>query len=235
MKRLIYIILLAVSFTASNSFSQNKNSFSMQTGILNHFYDAPTVLINSDVKFNGKIKSYLNSKLIKSVGIKYERKINYKHSISLSVNNFTGGYAKLSQIKESTILPEITYRKWFFISTQYHYTFYKSEKINLMFGGGINYRKGYEEIFISIFPVWGGVFYEPYYEYIGKEDIGVTLDIGIKYNFWKNFFLHSKIDIQYYFYNKYKVENKFYQEKYWYFKPTKNLNHTFTIGIGIDF
>lgn len=241
MKSLINIVLLAISFTASHSFSQKKNSISLQTGLFNVFYDTPTIVFNSNVKFNGKLRVYSYSKFIKSVGVKYERKINDKHSISLSVNNFIGFYEKVSNESPemSKFLSKIDYRKWFFISTQYHYSFFQSKKINLTFGGGLIYRKGYEAINFgkspfAIFPD-GEIAYETHVEFLGKEDFGTRLDFGIKYNFWKNFFLHSEIDMQYYFYNKFKSENEKFNEKYNVFVPTKNINHTFTIGLGINF
>jgi len=239
MRIITHIALLVVTIVAtSNVFSQKKNSFAIQTGLLNYFYDINPILINTiHIEKGKKLEQILPGMLIKSIGLTYTREINEKSNISLKISKFRGSYFK--NTKSIFQAPVIASRWWYFGSIEYNRLMVDYKKVDFFYGGGVTYRFGYERILTNKFPFYtinNQVFYESHYEYFRGHYLGLVSNINVKYNFWKNLFLYSKLDLQYYFYKSFQDKLDVFTEEYnGKYKPTKNINNTLTIGFGIDF
>ncbi len=239
----ILIIVSVVNLTSTISFSQKKNSISYQSGILNHFYDEKPILMNTiSLKYVRKISDFTEDVLIKSRSIKYTRVLNQKSNLSLTGGFFKGEKTKIG-ISHNKYAPDILWRKWYFVSLEYNRILFKKKKFELFYGGGVNYRNGTEGYLIFSSPMFiidgQGAAFENKYSFARTESIGAVLNLNLKYHFWRNFYLSSKLDAQFYFYKFVRARNEFNEllskHPHRDIKATKKINHTLTIGVGIDF
>ena len=249
------VILLVVFFTTNGAFTQSteqpfkerlgkilftkQNSLTYQNGIINYFYDKDPVIINiSEIKNIPSPLRLANDILIKSRGINYTRNLNDKSNITIVGSRFQGGYASNSRSNDNSLFPLVTYRTWYFVGLEYNRLFIEKSKFKLFYGGGLNYRKGFE--YYKVLSIQGGgSFGESIGEGVRLQNIGATLNLNMRYSFWKRFFFFSKIDIQGYFQQADVVTQDFKElNDRWQtreFKPSSRINHTLTIGIGVDF
>ncbi|MFK8039424.1 MAG: hypothetical protein AB8B74_14115 [Crocinitomicaceae bacterium] len=238
MSKSIRLLLLLIALSASSSVSaQKKNSFSYQIGILNHFYDENPVLFHADhIQYVTKIKHVATKLLIRSRGFSYTRALNNKSNISIIGAKFNGDYT----ITSTPLRANVIKRNWSFGTIEYNRKAIDKNRFQLFYGGGLTYRKGFEGYFIDIDAASGvGLVHSGFAESVTTASLGTTLNTNLKYTFWKNFFLYSKLDLQYYFYKSQlakqefaDLQNKFGKSE---FVPLKRVNNTFTIGIGMDF
>lgn len=222
--------------------AQKKNSVVLQTGILNHFYDENPILMNTSYINQGQytFRGFLSSIPIKSLSLRYSRHINVKSTIGVLFGRFKGQYPARYQPSENIKAPDIIRRTWYIFEIDYNRFLINKQKFDLLYGGGIIYRQGFESYHVFSYPAFivnGSVGYESVFEHTGKKDLGVSLNMNLKYNIWKGLFLYSKIDAQLYLYDFAKKEYDEIVEKY----PTREfprtfpINHTLTIGLGYEF
>ena len=232
------LILLMIIFATNISFAQKKNSLTYQNGIINHFYDERPIILNTIyIPYIKRIRDIPNNLLIKSRGLNYSRILNDKVELTLIGAFFRTEYPR-KNLYPSDERSEVIFRKWFLLSIEYNRKIIDKPKLDVFYGGGIIYRRGYEIYRLFKIPL-GPQAYESVNKAVGKEDLGVTLNFNLKYYFKKRFYFYSKIDLQYYFYESKRVRNEFTALKehfpYLNFEKTNNINHTLTIGIGVDF
>jgi hypothetical protein len=217
--------------------SQGKNRFAFQTGLLHEWFD-DTPLINSEKTSYGNAPNnmfggYLND----SWGFMYEREINEKSSISVEymrfeTSFFMGDYAQRVNpfiSKKDVKLFNISYNRKKSINT----------KINLIYGGGLNYLRGTETIFLkNDCNFFGCTSFVPK---IRRGDIGLNIRSGVEYELLDWLTIYTNIDFLGIFYwegqNNFTdlKSNKYLKDNY----NLKNIPSRFDLslrfGVGINF
>lgn len=229
--------LLSVGFTNA----QKKNDVILQMGILNYFYDEHPSLMNTSYINSGQYTfgGFMNSIFIKSIGIKYARMLNSKSNISGEFGYFNGFYPRRSTPPLENG-PVIDTRRWYIYEVSYNRLFISRSKFKLFYGGGLVYRHGFEAYHVLAHEVCcggGGTMYESVFEFTGKRDLGLSLNLNLKCNIWSGLFFYSKIDAQFFLFDFAKNEYQEMTELYstHNFPKTFPINHTLTIGLGYEF
>ncbi len=238
MSKLCNILLLLIALVASSSVSaQKKNSISYHIGILNHFYDENPVLFHADhIQYVNRPRDIATKLLIRSRGLNYTRMLDEKSTLSVTGAFFDADYTRSSVPSQASVIK----RKWYFGTIEYNRKFLSRPKLNLFYGAGLTYRSGFQGYFVDIDAASGvGLVHSGFTESVTTSSLGTVLNAHLKYNFWRSFFLYSKLDTQLYFYKSKVAKRDFIdlQNKYTEraFAPIKIINHTLTIGLGIDF
>ncbi|MFK8045376.1 MAG: hypothetical protein AB8B72_07770 [Crocinitomicaceae bacterium] len=235
-KHTLFIILLA--FVSSSAvFSQTKNNFSYQSGILNHFYDESPVFFNSrSFKNTSQIRGYLNSALIRSRSLNYTRSIGKKSNISLFFGFFRAHFDQGDNFENN---PRITVvnRNWRFFGFEYNQLIISKNRFNFYGGGGMMYKKGYEVYQLNNYGYYWCLTGD--YNYSAVQSLGATVNLNMKFRINNFLFFSTKIDAQYYGLEIEKAKVYFTEMQNEFsgpnFPKTKKLNHTLTLGFGIDF
>lgn len=235
----IFLVLLVTVFVSSKTFAQKKNSLTYQIGILNYFYNEQPIFFNlAEIENMAKIRHFTESVLIKSRGLSYTRSLNDKSNLTILAADFHAFYAKNAITKDNSLYPLITGRSWHFFGLEYNRVMLEKVKFKLFYGGGFTFRNGIEHFKVLQIQTNGG-WGESITETVRVRNIGATLNINMRYDLWKRFFLYSKIDFQGYFHQADIVTQDFKRlNDQWQtreFEPSSRINHTLTIGMGIEF
>ena len=236
------VIFLVAIFATRNVYSQKKNSLTYQSGILNYFYDKDPVLVNKIYLKSVKgIRDFNNNVLSRSRSLNYSRDIGGKSNMSIIGGLFRSEYTRKS-LPEYENTPTVLFRKWYFLSLEFNRLLLSRNKLQLFYGVGLIYRHGFEVYHVNSYPAFnigGSIGYESNFEFISVKSFGTAINLSIKYEFWKRFFLFSKLDTQYYAFTSKTSKDEFKEMENLYasfkFTAPKKVNHTFTIGIGVDF
>ena len=199
----IFIVLLVVTCTTNKIFAQSlserlediffnkKNSLTYQNGILNYFYDERPVIVNlPNLKYVSNPFHFANSVLIKSRGLNYTRRFKNQSNITLVGSHFKGAYSKNGSLKDNSLFPVVTYRIWHFVGLEYNRLLLEKSKLKLFYGAGLNFRKGFEYYKILQITTSGG-WGESFHGGSRVQNIGATLNLNMRYDFWKRFFFHQ--------------------------------------------
>jgi hypothetical protein len=92
--KIIKLVLILGFFAPSILWGQNKNRFSLQTGLMHCFFDGSPVM---NTKYPSKAIKPFNGVLINSVGLSFQRNFSAKSSISIDFMHFFEGYFKTFQ------------------------------------------------------------------------------------------------------------------------------------------
>ncbi len=234
--------LLVVVITTSSGFAQKKNAVTYQVGLLNYFYDSDPIIMNTREFHNVTgIRHFTNYVLSRSQSISYNRMLTKNSSVGINAGFFLTEYIKKSNGAYEQ-LPVVSIRRWHFVALEYNRVALSKTNFRLSYGGGMAYRKGIEIYHLAspkIIGLNGNFRYESVSDRIHKSQAGLTANINLKYTFWKSFFFFSKIDTQYFLYSTKKEQQSFaaLKERYDFLEipSTSKVNHTFTIGIGVEF
>ncbi len=239
LKQIVFVLLVAFSLVTNKTFSQKKNSLVYQNGIVNYFYDNRPVILNVvNLQYINNPLRIPNGFFIKSRGINYTRYLNEKSNVTLFGAFFDGAFVRNGLERDNSLLPLITARRWYLNGLEYNRKLIEKSKLKLFYGAGLNYRKGIEIYKVLQIGSTTG-FGESISEVIRVQHIGASLNLNMRYNFWKRFFFYSKIDFKAYFYqmdavtyNVNELNDKWETRE---FESPKKFIHTLTIGIGVDF
>lgn len=216
------------------------NRICIQTGLFHYFFDNSPILNINYRKFGGKPRPGVFSQLlINSIGIQFNRIINKKSSLSFEIMGFSNTYWKHSQtyplIKALTL-----YRTFATFNVNYSRIKNISKKFDFIYGGGINYRHGYESIIVARHPIafWQGEWvYEILADGSYKRDFGLNSFVGIDYSPLKWLTLYTKVDFMTLVYiNDKKAIKKF--REYYNHVPShfpSRYDLSFRLGLGFNF
>ena len=168
-------------------FGQPKNRISLQTGLMHCFFDG-SPLIN--IRYPQMEVKPFNGVLINSVGLRFERKLKNNYTISADFMNFFEGYTKTF---EEHKVNQVYDRLYNTATVNINRFLSINRTFNFVFGGGLNYRFGQENIIVN-YGYFGGFGYESLAEVAKRSDFGINLLGGIEYSPIKYVTLFSKID-----------------------------------------
>lgn len=244
MKKVITIItVLGVLSTLSTAFCQEKetesfkkNRISVQSGLFHYFFDNAPILNVNYREFNGiKRPGVFNQLLISSVGLRYERALNYKNRVGIEIMSFHNNYWKhLDMDIEGDFFnppePVALGRRFLTINIDYTNIIWSSNKLSFLIGGGLIYRRGSESIIVN-----QGKF-GPLLEGSFKNDIGLNIFSGIEYTPVKWLTIYSKIDLigLVYLHDKESIEKLEYYSKMPGHFPSR-FDLSFKLGLGVNF
>lgn len=195
MIKLTYIIILFGTILAQNIFAQDR-TISVHYDPMHYFffendiYSKRTDTDLSHVPFYNLVP--------KAFGIEYTKGLNEKSRLGIELNYFRNFYNQHYQGKVHS--PVIGYHHWLTLGVNYSREKLLSDKFNFRFGGGVNYRYGWENIIIARIPLtqFGG--FEILSESGLKSDFGINAFGQIDYSFSKKWFVYSKVDFLGFFY-----------------------------------
>ena len=197
MRILTSIVLLGVLCIPSISMAQNKNHIYLQTGLFHCFFDG-SPLINTNY-LNKSIKPF-RGLLINSLGIDYQRDFNSRNSLIVGYKSFREIYYKNTNAYPIN-KPVIGERRFLTVNINYCITNPISDRISLIYGGGVNFRHGSEYIIITR-GIIGYIqndpnqpVYELLIESLNRDDIGLNVFAGVNYSPLKWLTLSTKIDL----------------------------------------
>lgn len=209
----------------------------MQTGLFHNFFDDSPIM-NTDYPNNAK--KPFNGLLINSVGIQYERKIHRNGVLMIGYESFRESYDKHSNMYP--IKEPIVGNRFFSTFRINYYRFIPFKpNLNFIYGGGINFRHGSEEIIITRGVI--GYFnndpnipiYELMVENLIRNDPGLNVFAGIDYTPINWLTLSAKID----FLSSIRINDKDGMEemKEAYDSPQFPTRYdlSFNLGVGFNF
>jgi hypothetical protein len=196
MRILTSILLLGALCAPSFTKAQNKNHIYLETGLLHCFFDGSPLM---NTNYQNKANKPFNGLLINSLGIDYKRDFNSRNSLIIGYRIFWEIYDKNTNaypIHE----PVVGERHFLTVNINYCRTNLISDRISFIYGGGINFRHGFESIIITR-GIIGYIqndpnqpVYELLIENITKNDPGLNAFSGIEYTPLKLLTFSTKVD-----------------------------------------
>lgn len=192
MKWFITILLIVGAIAPTILLAQNKkNRISIQTGLFHSFFDQ-TPIVNSIQNPNKRtINNLFGGILLDSKGFQYQRMINNKSSALIEYMNLSASYEAGKGVTPE-IDPILSSRNIKTINISYLRHIKMTDNLCFNYGGGINYRWGYESIYL--YSYWAGWGWEPRYKGYYRNDFGLNLRTGIEYFPIKWLTLYTNID-----------------------------------------
>ncbi|MDR0802291.1 hypothetical protein [Fluviicola sp.] len=173
MKKYIAILLTMLGISMVNS--QDNNRISLQTGLFHNYFDGSPML-NTNYPERGGVNYVFRGLLYNSVGLQYKRKLNTKNTLGVEYMNYNEFYWNTPHLLSDKYA--VSYRKYRTINITYERNIPLASHFNFMYGGGMNYRNGLEEIHeANSFP-----FSERPYPLRKVSDFGGNLRVGIEYS-----------------------------------------------------
>lgn len=227
--RKVKLILLWALIAPSIVFCQPKNSISVQTGLMHCFFDGSPLM---NTKYPSKEIKPFNGVLINSVGLSYQRKLNSKSALSLDFMHFFEGYTETyRELKKN----QVSDRLFNTVTINYNRIINKNDKFSFVFGGGLNYRFGQENVVVNYgyFPFLD--LYEPLIEVTNRSDFGINILGGIEYCPLNWFTLSSKIDFLGFVYMADKQAYQKLKNVYGMNNYPNRFDLSLKIGVGFNF
>lgn len=226
--RILTLLILAVLCTPNNTFAQNNNRLSIQTGLFHCFFDDSPLL---NIKNTNKVNKPFNGLLYNSVGLQYKRKLNIKNSISFEYMYYNETYLN---VHPNLLKNVVSNRNYNTFNVTYERV-YPISKFNVTYGGGVNYRSGRESIVVNYGYFYSIGFWESLIETRSVNDIGVNLRVGFEYSPLKWLTIYSKFDCLSFIYINDKKSIRRLQDVYDYKEYPRHFDLSWRFGIGFNF
>ncbi|MDX2362322.1 MAG: hypothetical protein QNK23_16055 [Crocinitomicaceae bacterium] len=192
--RIVKSILLGLGILiiSSSAQAQKKNQIGLQCGLFHYFLDGTPILNTNYVAPSGK--GLYRGIFLNSWGIEYSRLITERSTISIEISNFRKSYRKYFEADADH--PNIGIRRFWTFGIIYSRIIPLKNKFNFLYGAGINYRHGYENIIIDVIPIGPTSLgaYEVLFEDVQRRDLGLNVFVRFEYDFTKWLYAYSKID-----------------------------------------
>ncbi len=127
-------LIIALFLQCSMSYqlqAQSKNQLSIETGLFHRFLDGGP-LMNV-----GQYRTLSNNIFLESYGLQYQRKLNTSQFLAFSLSGYSNYCVWLNE-KDSKLM--VSSRKFATLGGTFSHSKSLSKKIDLMYGGGINFR-----------------------------------------------------------------------------------------------
>ncbi|MEX1191695.1 MAG: hypothetical protein WED10_12485 [Brumimicrobium sp.] len=235
-KQTFILFMLGVLCTSGFALGQSKNRITAQTGLFHYFFDdAPILNVNYQ---HEKSEEVFKGLLINSLGLKYSRFLDKKNFLSTEFNMFYESYRKHYKtypLKE----PMVGERGFSTYNVSYGRILRLNNQFNMVYGAGLNYRRGTESIIISSYPFGvspsGEFVMEHYLTTVVRNDIGINAFGGIEYTPLKWLTLSTKIDLLGFVYIHDKENTRKMKEVYDSPQYPSRLDLSFNLGLGFNF
>lgn len=185
------IIFFSFGVTAPRIiFSQTKNRISIQTGLFHSLFDQTPLINNEPNEAKKKLNNLFGGVLLDSKGIQYQRSINSESIFSIEIMDLSADYftGELSSKTGPFVLSRNikTINVSFFKRTEF------TKKVHFIYGGGLNYRWGYERIYL--YSNWAGWGWEPRFYGYYRNDYGLNIRSGFEFQPIEFITLYTNID-----------------------------------------
>jgi len=227
--RALKLIILGAIFAPSIVFGQPKNRISIQTGLMHCFFDGSPLM---NIKYPQNEVKPFNGVLINSVGLRFERKLKDNNSLSVEFMNFFESYTKTyRELKKN----QVGARLYNTATLNYNKFFNLNNNFSLVYGGGLNYRFGQENVVVNYgyFPYLE--LYEPLIEVAKRSDFGINLLCGIEYSPYKWFTIFAKLDFLSFVYMTDKEAHKKLKNVYGMNNFPSRFDLSLKLGVGFNF
>lgn len=176
--------ILAIFLTTSLSiFSQSKHTISIQSGLVHSYFDN-TPLVN--LNYTSKDQGIFHGVFLGSNGLSYAFALNNKSSITFEGTRLARTYEKY---RNDYQMGDLERRVLSTFCIKYNRNFLLTEKTKFIYGAGVSYRKGFEDIHLGPAP-W------PFNSSVVQYNIGLTTVAGIQYPLNNSFSIYSLIDLR---------------------------------------
>lgn len=180
MKILLTSAFMLLSFYSS---SQIKHSLSIQSGLIHSFFDN-TPLVN--LNYTSKDQGIFHGVFLGSNGLSYAFTLNNKSSIAFEGTRLARTYEKY---RNDYQMGDLERRVLSTFCIKYIRNFLLTEKTKFIYGAGVSYRKGFEDIHLGPAP-W------QFNSSVVQYNIGLTTVAGVQYPLNNSFSIYSLIDLR---------------------------------------
>lgn len=224
MKKLMSILVLLVLLGCHSVLTAQYNRISIQTGLFHNFFDGSPML---NLNYTNKSAGILNGLLYNSLGLQYTRKINARNGLSIELMGFYENYRNTYFMENTN---NVSNRKFTTFNINYNRYVRISDKFDFIYGAGICYRNGYDNIEL------GSYLFE-YYSIIGHyyNDLGINLRTGIEYTPVRWLTLFTNFDLLGFVYIANMKETKRLQETYNLTNYPNRFDLSWRFGVGFNF
>ena len=225
-KRILIILILGA--TAPSIIAQ-KNRLSLYSGLFHNYFDGSPML---NINYHSDGWSFFKNRFYSSFGIAFQRELASKSVLNAEIDYLTNNWSYvIADLKKNAIYS----REYLSINIGYKRSYKLIEKLSLIYGGGINYRRGYESIVVSYGKFFGFDTYHPNYISRNVNDFGLNIKSGLEYTPVKWFTLYSEFNFigLLFFDNRETIE--LLQDGYGYENYPNRFDLSWRFGIGINF
>ena len=219
------------------------NRITIQTGLFHSFLDGTPIISksfkkqNPDFDYNRRLSSLFGGVLNDSKGVQLQRRINEKSSVSFEYMVLNCAYDYEEVYNNSTVKPILVSRQLKYANINYSRNMPLHEKINFVFGGGLNYIWGHERLYhYTYLNGWG----EPRFYGHYRNDFGLNARAGVDYSPVKWLTISSNFDFLGILYSGGRDSdgNKlrdYYKEKFGLTKVPSYFDLSWRFGVGFNF
>lgn len=176
-------LMSAIISTAFFSLSQSKHSISLQSGIFHSYFDQ-TPLMNFN--YTSKDQGIFHGVFLGSNGLNYSYGLNQRSNVSLEAIRLASNYQKYRYDYQ---MGDVAKRVLITFCIKYNRETAITEKTQFIYGAGVSYRKGFEEIHLGPTP-W------QYSSQINQFNLGLTTLLGLQHQLNKSFSIYSILDLR---------------------------------------
>lgn len=225
-KKVLLIMILGA--TAPSIFAQ-KNRISIYTGLFHNYFDGSPML---NINYHSDEWGFFKNRFYSSFGIAYQRELDSKSGIYLDIDYRTNEWRYALVDLNTNVIDS---REYVTANVGYKRNHMLSKNVNIMYGGGINFRRGHESIILSYGYFYAIDAYHPNYRSRNVNDFGLNIKTGIEYTPIKWLTLYTKFNLIGFFFFDDRKTIKLLQEVYGYEKYPNWFDLSWRFGVGFNF
>jgi len=237
MRQLIVTFILLGALCAPGSLLSQNNRISIQTDLFHYFFDRSPIIDINPNSGKRKLTNLFGGVLNDSRGVHYQRVINDRSSISAEYMIFETRYDYEEVYNDHTVKPVYSGRGTRCVNVTYSRKLNLYNKLDFIYGGGLNYLWGEERIYhYTYFSGWG----EPRFYGFFRHDLGLNARTGLDYSPLKWLTFSTNLD----FIGVLRLQatdvhgnnlNDFYKEKFGLTNMPSRYDLSWRFGIGFNF
>src|SRR5690554_72426 len=230
LKKPLFILLFGL--LASDITIAQKNRLSLYSGLFHNYFDGSPML---NINYHSDEWGILKNRFYSSFGIAFQREFNSKSSITGEIDYRTNYWEYVLADLKTNLVDS---REYLTVNVGYNKNYKVSEKIDIIFGGGINFRRGYESIVVSYGKFIGFDTYHPNLISRNVNDFGLNIKTGIEYTPVKWLTLYSSFNLFGFFFLDDSETIELLQrdyEGYGYVEYPHRFDLSWRFGVGINF
>lgn len=175
--------LFAFTLVMNIGHSQSKHAISIQSGLFHSYFDR-TPLMNFN--YTSRDQGIFHGVFLGSNGLSYSYALNKKSSISIEATRLARYYEKY---RYNYQMGDVARRVLNTFCLKYNRNVALTEKTQFIYGAGVSYRYGFEEVHYGSAPF--------HYTYQPNQfNLGLTTVAGLQFQLNKRFSIYSILDLR---------------------------------------
>src|SRR5690554_6121289 len=230
LKKPLFILLFGL--LASDITIAQKNRLSLYSGLFHNYFDGSPML---NINYHSDEWGILKNRFYSSFGIAFQRELNTKSVIYSEIDYRTNN---MSSVIADLNTNAIYGREYMALNVGYIRSCKIFENLDIIYGGGINFRRGYESIVVSYGKFIGFDTYHPNLISRNVNDFGLNIKTGIEYTPVKWLTLYSSFNLFGFFFLDDSETIELLQrdyEGYGYVEYPHRFDLSWRFGVGINF